>query len=52
MHPEEIAFHAAPGANAVAMLGQAGWHSSAELIALSITTVLPLPPRWPELDPV
>lgn len=32
MHLEEIAFHVAPGAHAVLLLDQAGWHGSAELI--------------------
>ena len=31
MHLEEIAFHVAPGAHAVLLLDQAGWHGSAEL---------------------
>lgn len=29
MHLEEIAFHVAPGAHAVVLLDQAGWHGSA-----------------------
>ena len=32
MHLEEIAFHVAPGAHAVLLLDQAGWHGSAELV--------------------
>ena len=32
MHLEEIAFHVAPGAHAVLILDQAGWHGSAELV--------------------
>ena len=38
MHLEEIAFHIAPGAHAVVVLDQAGWHGSAdsEVIAPTI----------------
>jgi hypothetical protein len=52
MHLEEIAFHVAPGAHAVVILDQAGWHGSAELAVPSNITLLPLPPRCPELNPV
>jgi hypothetical protein len=52
MHLEEIAFHVAPGAHAVVILDQAGWHGSAELVVPSNITLLPLPPRCPELNPV
>ena len=52
MHLEEIAFHVAPGAHAVVILDQAGWHGSAELVVPSNITLLPLPPRCPELTPV
>ena len=52
MHLQEIAFHIAPGAHAVLLLDQAGWHGSAELIVPPNITLLPLPPRCPELNPV
>ncbi|WP_233998276.1 IS630 family transposase [Erythrobacter sp. QSSC1-22B] len=52
MHLEEIAFHVAPGAHAVVLLDQAGWHGSAELVVPSNITLMPLPPRCPELNPV
>jgi len=52
MHLEEIAFHIAPGAHAVLLLDQAGWHGSAELLIPSNITLMPLPPRCPELNPV
>ena len=32
MHLEEISFHVAPGAHAVLLLDQSGWHGSAELV--------------------
>jgi hypothetical protein len=34
----------APGAHAVVILDQAGWHDSAELVLPSSITLLPLPP--------
>ena len=52
MHLEEIAFHVAPGAHAVLLLDQAGWHGSAELAVPDNITLMPLPPRCPELNPV
>ncbi|GGC17401.1 transposase [Novosphingobium endophyticum] len=52
MHLEEIAFHVAPGAHAVLLLDQAGWHGSAELVIPPNITLMPLPPRCPELNPV
>ncbi|MDE1146685.1 MAG: IS630 family transposase [Azospirillaceae bacterium] len=51
-HLQEIAVHVAPGAHAVLILDQAGWHSSAELIVPANITLMPLPPRCPELNPV
>ena len=52
MHLEEISFHVAPGAHAVVLLDQAGWHGSAELAVPTNITLMPLPPRCPELNPV
>ncbi|GAB7551057.1 hypothetical protein NRB_05540 [Novosphingobium sp. 11B] len=52
MHLEEIAFHVAPGAHAVLLLDQAGWHGSVELVVPPNITLMPLPPRCPELNPV
>ena len=52
MHLAEIAFHVAPGAHAILLLDQAGWHGSAELIVPDNITLMPLPPRCPELNPV
>jgi len=52
MHLEEIAVHVAPGAHAVVLLDQAGWHASAELVVPPNMTLMPLPPRCPELNPV
>ena len=52
IHLEEFAFHVAPGAHAVLILDQAGWHGSAELVVPTNITLMPLPPRCPELNPV
>ena len=41
-----------PGCHAVLMLDQAGWHGSARLPVPANITLLPLPPRSPELNPV
>jgi hypothetical protein len=52
MHPEEMAFHVAPGALAVLLLDQAGWHGTAELVVPTNITLTPRPPRCLELYPV
>ncbi len=51
-HLDEIACQVAPGAHAVVMMDQAGWHMSGKLIVPDNLTLLPLPPRAPELNPV
>lgn len=51
-HLAEVLLHAAPDAQAVVILDQAGWHRSRSLnISLNID-LLPLPPKAPELSPV
>ena len=52
IHLDEITFHVAPGAHAVVILEQAGWHSSADLVVPPNINLLSLPPRCPELNPV
>jgi transposase len=52
LHLKEIAAAVAPGAHAVLLLDQAGWHGSAALEVPANITLLPLPPRSPELNPV
>jgi transposase len=42
----------APGAHAVLVLDQAGWHLSDKLIVPPTVTLVPLPPKCPELNPV
>ena len=49
---EEISQAVAPGAHAVLLLDQAGWHVSPKLTVPANITLLPLPPRSPELNPV
>lgn len=51
-HLDEIARHVAPGAHAVVMLDRAGWHMTAKLAVPDNITLLPLPPRATELNPV
>ena len=51
-HLKEISAAVDPGAHAVLMLDQAGWHGSAKLEVPANITLLPLPPRSPELNPV
>jgi len=52
LHLAEIAAAVAPGAHAVLLLDQAGWHLSAGLVVPGNITMLPLPPKCPELNPV
>ena len=52
LHLAEIAMAVAPGAHAVLLLDQAGWHLSDKLIVPPNITLVPLPPKCPELNPV
>ncbi|NDV87401.1 IS630 family transposase [Aurantimonas aggregata] len=52
LHLAEISAAVAPGAHAVLILDQAGWHLSAGLIIPANITLLPLPAKCPELNPV
>jgi transposase len=52
LHLAEIARAVAPGAHAVLLLDQAGWHLSAKLEIPGNITLMPLPPKAPELNPV
>ena len=49
---EEISQAVVPGAHAVLLLDQAGWHVSTKLKGPDTITLLPLPPCSPELNPV
>jgi DDE superfamily endonuclease len=52
LHLKEISLHVAPGAHAVLMLDQAGWHMSGKLEIPDNITLLPIPAKCPELNPV
>jgi hypothetical protein len=52
LHLAEISAAVAPGAHAVLLLDQAGWHLSDRLEVPSNITLIPLPPKCPELNPV
>ena len=52
LHLAEIARMVAPGAHAVVVLDRAGWHLSKTLVVPPNITLLPLPPKAPELNPV
>ena len=52
LHLAEISAAVSPGAHAVLLLDQAGWHGSRDLVVPDNITLLPLPPRSPELNPV
>jgi hypothetical protein len=45
LHLEEIATKIAPGAHAILILDQAGWHGAKDLRVPSNISLLPLPPR-------
>jgi hypothetical protein len=50
LHLDEIATKVAPGAHAILILDQAGWHGAKALGVPSNISLLPLPPRSPELN--
>ena len=47
----EIAGTVAPGAHAVLLVDQAGWHLSTRLVVPPNITIIALPPKSPELQP-
>ena len=49
MHLAEIATKVASGAQAALLVDQAGWHMSARLVVPPNITIVPLPPKCPEL---
>jgi hypothetical protein len=52
LHLAEIAAAVAPGAHAALVLDQAGWHLSDKLVIPPNITLVPLPPKCPELNPI
>ena len=52
LHLVEIASEIAPGKHAVLLLDQAELHLSRDLVVPATITIMPLPPKCPELNPV
>ncbi len=52
LHLKEISVTVTPGAHAVIIVDQAGWHFSNALIVPDNITLMPLPAKSPELNPV
>jgi transposase len=52
LHLAEIALAIAPGAHGVVLMDQAGWHMSGKLAVPGNISIIPLPPKCPELNPV
>jgi transposase len=52
LHLAEMATAVAPGAHAVVLVDQAGWHLSDRLAVPPNITLMPLPAKCPELNPV
>jgi transposase len=52
LHLAEIAAAVAPGAHAALILDQAGWHLSDQLAVPPNITLVALPPKCPELNPI
>jgi transposase len=52
LHLAELSLAVAPGAHALVLLDQAGWHVSKKLPVPDNITLLSLPPKSPELNPV
>jgi hypothetical protein len=50
LHLDEIATKVTPGAHAIVLLDQAGWHGAKALKVPSNISLLLLPPRAPELN--
>jgi transposase len=50
LHLAEIGATVAPGAHAVLLVDQAGWHLSDRLVVPPNVTIVPLPPKCPELN--
>ena len=51
LHLAELSQAVTPGAHAVVLLDQAGWHTSPKLAIPANISLLPLPPKAPELNP-
>ncbi len=51
-HLAEVSTAVDANTHAVVLLDQAGWHTSKKLVVPDNITLMPLPPRAPELNPV
>jgi transposase len=51
LHLAEIAQAVAPGAHAVLLVDQAGWHMTSKLAVPQNISIIPLPAKSPELNP-
>jgi hypothetical protein len=51
LHLDEISSQVAPLAHAIVILDQAGWHTAKALAVPANISLMPLPPRSPELNP-
>ena len=51
-HLDEIETQVSPAAHAILIVDQAGWHTTGKLLIPPNITLLLLPPRSPELNPV
>ncbi len=51
-HLNEISLHIAPGAHAALLMDRAGWHTTGKLKVPKNITIILLPSRSPELNPV
>ena len=52
LHLKEIAQAVTPGAHALVLVDRAGWHQSKKLVVPANITLMPLPAKAPELNPV
>ena len=52
LHLAEIAAAVEPAGHAVLLVDQAGWHMSTRLVVPANITIIALPPKCPELNPV
>ena len=52
LHLEEISLTVAQNAHAIIIMDQAAWHTTAKLKVPDNITIVPLPPKSPELNPV
>lgn len=52
MHLNEISRHIAPKAHGVILMDRAGWHTTGKLTVPDNITIILLPSRSPELNPV